>query len=270
MRRTWLVAPAVGLILLLAPSALAKGGGLKLDEQVERYEVLSAEEVFWARTKLGVRHYLRGGPYFAYLSPKVPGARLRQPPPLPEGGTLLGAIVIGDYEKQGRWWSVTFGIHFRMPDVRLGSYRIDICTNPCKRTIEELEPTVIRVVSGPLEERVDESISGSIAAATGGVSRAMYAMDKRLERRATRTLSGLRDYTRVRIDAQSDRIDELTSTIAEARRAAAHEPFPTGVAAFAFAIGALLASAGWFFSPKVAHRATLSKKKKTSALGGAA
>jgi len=262
MRRAWAAAVAAGLVLLLASPARAKGPShLEFDEQVERNEVLSTEEVFWARTKSGVREYMAGGPYFVYLSRDVPGVRLRQAPPLPEGATILAPIEIGGYEKQGRWWSATFGVDFRMPDVPLGSYRIDICTHPCTRTIEELEPTPIRVVSGPLEERLEESIDASIAASEDGVYGFMHEVDRRLERRLQKDLNGLREYTRVRIDRQSERFDKLSTALQSARRAAADKPFPIDVAGIAFAFGALLAGAGWFFGPRLAPRASPGEKK---------
>ena len=213
MRRVWVVAAAAGLILFLASPVQAKGGGLELDEQVQRNEVLSADEVFFDRDKSMAKEYLAGGPFYAYLSPYVPGRALRQAPPLPKGATLLGPIEIRGYEKVGRWWSVRFGVDFTIPDVPLGSYRIDVCTAPCTRTIEELYPTVTRVVSGPLEERLEERINDFQL----DIYKAMHAADNRLERhlerRAQKDLNGLREYTRVRLDRQGERIDELTTTL---------------------------------------------------------
>ena len=178
----------------------------------------------------------------------------------------MGPIEVRGYRKVGRWWSVRFGVDFTMPAVPFGSYRIDVCTKPCKRTIEELYPTVTRVVSGPLEERIEERFADR----DGALYEAMHAGDNRIERRAKRGRYVLRDYTRKRFARQTVRIDELAAALQSVRRAASEKPFPTGLTAIAFAVRAIFATAGWFFSPKVAQRATLSKKKKTSALGGAA
>ena len=259
MRRTWLVAPAVGLILLLAPRALAKGAGLELDEQVERNEVLSADAVLYARGKSMAKDYVSGGPFYAYLSPFIPGGELQPAPPLHNGAKRLGPIEVRGYQKVGKAWTVRVGVDFTMPNVSPGSYRIDVCTDPCARTIEALQPTVTRVVAGPLEERLHERINNLEI----DLYNAMHAEDGRLERRAKKALDGPRDYTRERFDEQNTRIGELEAAIHKVR-GAADKPFPAGVAGIAFAIGALLASAGWFFAPKLAHRARSGEKKAST------
>ena len=264
MRRAWVVAAAAGLIVLLVTPAHAGGGAaLILDEQVERNEVLSADEVLYAKSKALARGYLDGGPFYAYLSPHVPGRNLRQVPPLHAGARRLGPIEARGYSKVGvgKWWSVRIGIDFTMPDVPQGDYRIDVCSDPCRRTIEELQPTITRVVSGPLEERLHERINNLEI----DLFNAMHSQDGRLERRARKDLNGLREYTRERLDDQNTRVGELEAALEKVGRAAA-EPFPADVAGLAFAIGALLAGAGWFFGSRVALRAT-SGEKKGSALG---
>jgi hypothetical protein len=259
MRRTWLVAPAVGLILLLAPPALAKGAGLELDEQIQRNEVLSADAVLYAKSKAAAKAYGTGGPYFAYLSPLLPGRHVLQAPPLPTGARRLGTIEVGGYSKVfgTERWTVRVGVDFKVPAVSPGNYRIDVCTDPCTRTIEELYPTVTRVVSGPLEERLEERLDHVEHYQHG----AMDTAAARVERRAQKNLNGLREYTRQRLDRLSERIDEVTVAPQRVRRAAPDKPFPTGVAAVAFATGALTASAGWFFGSRLAVSASHGQKK---------
>jgi hypothetical protein len=268
MRRLWVVAAVAGLVVLLPSPAHAKGAGLELDEQIQGNEAQSADEVLYARNKAAAKEYVAGGPYLVYLSPYIPDRDLRQAPPLPTAARRLGKLEVRGLSKIAgtKRWSIRVGVDFKVPPVIPGTYRIDVCNDPCTKTIEELYPTVTRVVSGPLEERVEERINN----VQHDLVNAMYSADRRVKRRARKDLNNLRDYARVRLDRQGERIDELTTALQSVRRAAADKPFPTGIAGIAFAGGAMLASAGWFFSPKVAHRATLSKKKKTSALGGAA
>ena len=203
-----------------------------------------------------------GGPFYAYLSPHVPGRNLRQAPPLPTGARKLGQIELRGYSKMGgsKWWGARIGLDFTVPRVTPGSYRIDVCTDPCRRTIRDLYPSVTRVVSGPVEERLEERITNLEL----DLGNALHVGDGRLERRTTKDVNGLRDYTRERFGEQNTRVGEIEAALANVRRAAADKPFPLGAAAVAFAIGALLASAGWFFAPKLAHRASPGEKKVTA------
>ena len=77
-------------------------------------------------------------------------------------------------------------------------------------------------------------------------------------------MNGLRSHTRGRFAEQGEQIDELTAALDATRRAAASKEFPTAVAGLAFAAGALLAGAGWFFAPRGALRATLGEKKPSA------
>ena len=267
MRRAWVMAAAAGLVLLLGAPAHAGGiAYLQLDEQVERNERLSADEVLYVKSKRALKERLNEGPFYAYLSPHVPGRNLRQAPPLPTGATKLGLVEVRDFSKiEGtKQWAARIGVDFTVPAVTPGSYRIDVCTDPCRRTIKDLYPSVTRVVSGTLEERLEERLTNMEL----DLGNAMHAGDGRIERRAKKALNGFREYTRELFDEQNTRVGQIEAALDKVRSAAGDKPFPTAVTAFAFAIGALLASAGWFFGSKLAHRASPGEKK-VSALGGA-
>lgn len=147
MRRLLLALGMTGLVLGLPATAEAGGNWIEFDKPYP-----TPGDTVTAR----LEHYGEGtdleahGPYYLWMTAHQAG--WRQAPPLAPGTIRLGQVrFLG---QRGLHAEATFTV----PDVQPGEYVIQVCNDPCTRTIAEVDSTWFRVVLDPAQAQMRDRI----------------------------------------------------------------------------------------------------------------
>lgn len=195
MRRVLLLMATTVTVLGLPATSEAGGNWIEFDEYYPRPgEVVTARlEHYGEGTKLEAH-----GPYYLWLTANRAG--WRQPPPLAPGSIRLGEVrFLG---QRGLRAKATF----TLPDVEPGEYIVQVCNDPCTRTIAEVDSTWFPVVLDPALARVRdrlETLRGEVREALEQAENAKeFATAQQDEVESVGVLSA-------RVEALSNRVEEL-------------------------------------------------------------
>jgi hypothetical protein len=173
---------------------------------------ISASRQFFAEPLEGSGP-LDGRPYYAYLLPKEAtehGFGMIDPPTIPEGSILLGALQIdgpfANDDDQGYLYA-TATLSFTVPDVPTGDYAIGFCDDPCEHgTVGWLAWGSITIV----HTKAEGGLLADIDRMEREASRMRYELSRDV-RDATRDLEALRlELMEARADLRLERLNATT------------------------------------------------------------
>ena len=237
MRRTVAVAALISVVL----TGTAQAGGRPDPPPVKKYvragERVVAKTVVRFQHRAEAREWVAKGPYYAYVShgwdEQRPTARSISPT-----ASRVGHVAARGGKKSR---SVRLIAPFVVEGFSPGRYRLDVCTAPCTATSEYVHVGDFRLVRGSLERDLRMAID-ALEGRANESDQTIYDLTSEVGiiRPITRRIS---TFTTERIADQDARIEELGSALADVRRAAADQPFPTTEVGIAFIAGALFVGA---------------------------
>jgi hypothetical protein len=231
----WLVLSAVPAF---AACVFGCGGGY--DAFSFRTEYLwPGQTVTWSQ-RLYLDKYVDGpqaGPFYAYL---VQGSMRVKRVPHVNDGIRVGVVETSELRRHNYRASVALSIP---TDVTLGTYRLEVCNDPCTARLGYLGPTRVEVVAGDIEARLSERID-ALALRVGdlraSVSRVSRGVAKRVLKPVRADLTAADETLSTRIGDLSERLMELEERL-DSQEAAA-EKDDGGVSQSTVALGALIAA----------------------------
>lgn len=147
MRRMLIALGMTGLVLGLPATAEAGGNWIDLDRFYYRAgETVTANLGYYGAGRAELEPH---GPYYLWITSDKEA--WNQPPPLGRGAIRLGEVrFLG---QKGWWAEVTFVV----PDLDPGKYILQVCNDPCTRTID-VDATAFNISLNPLRAQLIDRI----------------------------------------------------------------------------------------------------------------
>jgi hypothetical protein len=233
MRRMLLALGMIGLVLGSPANAKAGGNWIGLDRLYNRAgETVTAKLGYYGAGRAELEPH---GPYYLWITGDKEA--WNQPPPLGRGAIRLGEVrFLG---QKGWWAEVTFVV----PDLDPGKYILQVCNDPCTRTID-VDATAFNISLNPLRAQLMDRIDAlhrelEMASKQARAAKSLAA-DQRRELSTLHTLAA--------------RLELLSSRVEDLEQPTVHPEEPQGTPAWIPIVGLVAAALAGYAGGRLGGR----------------